>query len=144
MHSKQKNANRKYDSSAALLQAAGLRPTTQRIALATWLFDGCDKHVTAEQTYEAAVKMRARVSLATIYNTLNCFTEAGLLRQVVIDGGQIYFDTNTHAHHHLFDEDTGFLTDIPASSVQVAQLPQMPQGKTLSRVDVVVRVHAKV
>ena len=148
MHSKQKKNEEKYVSSAALLQAsalllqkAGLRPTRQRIALANWLFDGCDKHVTAEQTYEASVK---GISLATVYNTLNSFTEAGLLRQVVIDGGQVYFDTNTSAHHHLFDEDSGRLTDIPAGAVRVAQLPSMPRGKILSRVDVIVRVHAKV
>ena len=143
MNSKQLPSEGNYVSSAALLQAAGLRPTRQRMVLAGWLFDGCDKHVTAEQTHDATTRMRVGISLATVYNTLNSFTEAGLLRQVVIDGGQVYFDTNVSAHHHLFDEDSGCLIDIPASAVRVAQLPQMPQGKVLSRVDVVVRVHTK-
>ncbi len=142
MNSKQKNVEGKYVSSAALLQAAGLRPTRQRMALADWLFDGCDKHVTAEQTHDATVDMRAGISLATVYNTLNSFTEAGLLRQVAIDSGQVYFDTNTSAHHHMFDEDSSYLMDIPASAVRVTQLPTLPQGKILSRVDVVVRVHS--
>ena len=142
MDSKQKNTEGKYVSSAALLQAAGLRPTRQRAALADWLFDGRDKHVTAEQTHDASENMCAGISLATVYNTLNSFTEAGLLRQVVIDGGQVYFDTNTSAHHHMFDEDSGCLIDIPASAVRVTQFPDMPQGKTLSRIDVVVRVHS--
>ena len=132
----------KYESSAAVLQAVGLRPTKQRLVLAGWLFDGCDKHVTAEQVRAAAVRMRARVSLATVYNTLNNFTQAGLLRQVVIDGGQVYFDTNTGEHHHLFDENNGCLSDIPATSIRVAQMPKLPHGKNLKRVDIVVRVHS--
>jgi Fur family iron response transcriptional regulator len=135
-------SGRKYDSSVALLQGAGLRPTKQRLALAKWLFDGCDKHVTVEQVHAAVVKMRMAVSLATIYNTLNNFTEAGLLRQVVIDGGQIYFDTNTGDHHHLFDESSRNLTDIPALSIRLAHMPKIPLGKSLSRIDVVVRVHS--
>ncbi|MGB9153111.1 MAG: iron response transcriptional regulator IrrA [Alphaproteobacteria bacterium] len=135
-----KLAGRKYDSAAALLQGAGLRPTKQRLVLAEWLFDGCDKHVTAEQVHEAAVKMRVPVSLATVYNSLNHFIAAGLLRHVAIDGGHVYFDTNTDDHYHLFDENSGWLTDIPASAVRLAQLPKLPQGKRLSRVDVVVRV----
>jgi len=132
----------KYESFATLLQDAGLRPTRQRLALAEFLFDGCDKHVTAEQVHAIALKKRVPVSLATVYNTLNHFHATGLLRQVVIDGGQIYFDTNIGNHHHLFDEKTGHLTDIPADSVRIAQLPKMPQGKILSRVDVVVRVRS--
>ncbi|MDE1901836.1 MAG: transcriptional repressor [Alphaproteobacteria bacterium] len=134
------SVKQKHDELAALLQGAGVRPTRQRLALAAWLFDGHDKHVTAEQVHDAALKMRAHVSLATVYNTLNNFTTAGLLRQVVIDGGQIYFDTNTGDHYHIFDEEGGYLTDIPAASVPIARLPKLPQGKSLSRIDVVLRV----
>jgi Fur family iron response transcriptional regulator len=130
----------KYDSSAALLQDAGLRPTKQRLALAGWLFDGRDKHVTAEQVYAAAARMRAPVSLATVYNSLNHFTAAGLLRQVAMDGGQVYFDTNISDHYHIFDENSGCLTDIPITALPIGQLPKLPRGKHLSRVDVVVRV----
>ena len=126
----------------ALLQDAGLRPTRQRLALAEFLFDGRDKHVTAEQVHAAAVKRRARVSLATVYNTLNHFTDAGLLRHVTVDGGQIYFDTNTGEHHHILDETAGFLIDIPALSV--SRLPPLPSGKKLSRIDVIVRMRARI
>ncbi len=143
MESQKKKSGNKYDSSSALLQGVGLRPTKQRLALAGWLFDGCDKHVTAEHAYAAAAKRRSSISLATIYNTLNIFTTAGLLRQVVIDGGHIYFDTNTSAHHHLFDEKKRLLTDIPASAVRLARLPKLPSGTTLSRVDVVLRVQSR-
>jgi len=134
------NFRQKHERLETLLQGAGLRPTRQRMALAGWLFDGCDKHVTAERVHEAAMCMHARVSLATIYNTLNLFTSAGLLRQVSIDGGQVYFDTNISDHYHIFDEGERSLTDIPASSVHISRLPELPQGKRLSRMDVVLRV----
>jgi Fur family iron response transcriptional regulator len=142
MNSRHKHGEKKYQSSADLLQDAGLRPTKQRLALAEILFDGCDKHVTAEQVHALAVKKRLAVSLATIYNTLNSFTAAGLMREVVIDGSQVHFDTNIGDHYHLFDEKTGRVTDIPASAVRFMQLPKLPEGKVLSRVDVVVRVHS--
>lgn len=141
MHSKQKSL-KKYHSFAPLLQEAGLRPTKQRLALAAWLFDGAPKHVTAENVHEAARRMRAGISLATIYNTLNKFTAAGLLHQVLLEGGKLYFDTNVELHHHILDESDGSLTDIPASSVRIAQLPNLPRGKSLSRVDVILRVHS--
>jgi Fur family transcriptional regulator, iron response regulator len=139
-NSKHKKPRGKYDSSAALLKTAGLRPTRQRLALARWLFGGGNKHVTADQVHAAAIKMRVRVSLATIYNTLNKFSDKGLLCQRAIDGGQVYFDTNTELHHHIFDEKTRRLSDIPASSVSFAKLPRMPSGKVLSCIDVVLRI----
>ena len=85
-----------------LLQAAGLRPTRQRMALAAVLFDGCHKHMTAEQVYAAARK-KAPLSLATVYNALHQFTAVGLLREVLVDSNQVYFDTNISSHHHFFD-----------------------------------------
>lgn len=136
----QKKLPRKYVSSAAFLQAAGLRPTQQRLALAKWLFNGCDKHVTAEQFRAAALKMHAHVSLATLYNTLRNFTDAGLLRQIALDNGQIYFDTNTDAHHHIFDEDKRLLSDLPASAVRIVSLPKKLSKRALSHIDVVVHV----
>jgi Fur family transcriptional regulator, iron response regulator len=127
-----------------LLQAVGIRPTRQRSALAGLLFDGCDKHMTAEQVYAAARKRKVRVSLATVYNTLHQFTDAGLLRQVVIDSSRIYFDTNCASHHHFFDEMTGQLYDIPAHDVHITRLPKAPPGRKLGQVDVVIRLrHAR-
>jgi Fur family iron response transcriptional regulator len=128
---------------AGLLQGAGLRSTRQRLALGALLFDGMDKHVTAEQVFESARKNRVNVSLATVYNTLHQFTEAGLLREVVIDSARVYFDTNTGDHHHFFDASQGHLTDVPASSVHVDRLPKLPAGLRLDRVDVVIRVRSK-
>ena len=125
----------------ARLRNAGLRPTRQRLALATLLFgDGRDRHVTAEQLHAEARRDGAKVSLATVYNTLNQFTAAGLLREVSAGPGRIYFDTNVSAHHHFLIEDESVLVDIPAEQVVLAKLPAAPEGLHIERVDVVVRV----
>lgn len=125
------------------LRDAGLRPTRQRLALARLLFESGNRHVTAEQLHGEALAARVKVSLATVYNTLNQFTEAGLLREVVVEAGRSYFDTNITDHHHFFVEPTGQLLDIPAEQVRVDALPQAPAGLAVRRVDVIVRVGAE-
>jgi Fur family iron response transcriptional regulator len=122
------------------LRDAGLRPTRQRLALAELLFRGGDRHVTAELLHDEAVKADIPVSLATVYNSLNQFKDAGLLREVAIDGTKTYFDTNTKNHQHFYFEATGRLTDIPGGALQVAGIPDLPDGTEISRIDVVVRL----
>src|SRR5215469_13689996 len=124
----------------ARLRAVGLRPTRQRLALARLLLDNGDRHITAEQLHGEALGTDIRVSLATVYNTLHQFTEAGLLREVVVEPGRSYFDTNTADHHHFFCETTGMLQDIPGTAVVVGDLPHAPAGTEISRVDVIIRV----
>ena len=126
-----------------MLNQAGLRPTRQRLALARLLFDGANRHVTAELLYDEAVANGVSVSLATVYNTLHRFTAAKVLREVVVEPGRSYFDTNTEEHHHFFFEDTGEIRDISSSAVAVTALPSLPQGTALSRVDVVVRLQGR-
>lgn len=137
------NANFQRPFSHALdrLRAAGLRPTRQRLALAKLLFDGCDRHISAEQLHGEAVSNCIRVSLATVYNTLHQFTTAGMLREIVVDAGRSYFDTNTSDHHHFFFETSGHLEDIPPDMVAVSKVPSAPEGTTIRRVDVIVRVN---
>lgn len=137
-------AVRPYTGVLDRLKAAGLRPTRQRLALAKLLFDAGDRHVTAEQLHGEAQTAKIRVSLATVYNTLHQFTEAELLREVVVEPGRSYFDTNTSDHHHFFHEDVGDLTDIPAASLTVATLPKTPDGMEVKRVDVIVRLQKRV
>ena len=122
------------------LRAVGLRPTRQRIALARLLFDGGDRHVTAEQLHGEALGAAIRVSLATVYNSLHQFTDAGLLREVVVEPGRSYFDTNVDDHHHFFWETSGELQDIPGAGVVVSGLPAPPAGSEIRRVEVIVRV----
>jgi Fur family iron response transcriptional regulator len=122
------------------LRAAGLRPTSQRLYLARLLFEQGDRHVTAEQLHSEAQAARIAVSLATVYNTLHQFTAAGLLRELVIESGRSYFDTNVTNHHHFFFEESGDLQDVDGAEVQLARLPEAPAGTKLGRVDVVIRL----
>ncbi len=126
-----------------LLRRAGLRPTRQRIALATLLFGAGDRHVTAEMLHEEAVRAGERVSLATVYNTLHQFKRAGLLREIAIGGQRAYFDTNTSNHNHYFIEADGKLMDIPGDGIRVDGLPEPPENLKVSHIDVVVRLVAK-
>jgi Fur family iron response transcriptional regulator len=123
------------------LLKAGLRPTRQRAALAELLVgDGQDRHVTAEWLFEAATKAGAGVSLATVYNTLRAFCDAGLLREIMVDGSRSYFDTNMTDHPHFYWEDDGRLTDASAQQLEIVNLPKPPSGTTVAAVDVVIRL----
>ena len=127
--------------STVWLARGGLRPTRQRLALAGLLVgDGMDRHVTAESLYAAVGAAGAKVSLATVYNTLRAFCEAGLLNEVVVDGARSYFDTRLDDHPHFYWEDSHQLTDAPAEELVIAGLPDAPEGMAVSRVDVVIRL----
>jgi Fur family iron response transcriptional regulator len=128
------------DMIASKLRAAGLRPTRQRLALAQVLFQHGDRHICAEILHREARAAKVGVSLATVYNTLNQFTVAGLLREVAIEGDRSYFDTNTSNHFHFFDEDKSELFDIGADDLEILNLPEAPEGMAISRVDVIVRL----
>ncbi len=131
---------RPYNTILDRLRAAGLRPTRQRLALAKLLFEGEDRHISAEQLHSEALSSNIRVSLATVYNTLHQFTDAGLMREIVVDSGRSYFDTNTTDHHHFFFEKSGRLEDIPDHQVALTQVPAAPPGFKIKSVDVIVRV----
>ena len=122
------------------LREVGLRPTRQRLALARLLLENGDRHVTAEELHGEAVASGISVSLATVYNTLHQFTEAGLLRETVVEPGRSYFDTNTADHHHFFCEATGKLHDIPAKQLSVSGLPLPPAGTEIRRIEIIVRI----
>ena len=132
--------DRPYSALIERLKAAGLRPTRQRLALTKLLFGGGNRHLTAEQLHAEAMERQMPVSLATVYNALHQFTAAGLLREVVVEAGRSYFDTNVDEHHHFFYEGSGELRDIPRDCVQLQNIPAPPSGTRVSRVDVIVRV----
>ncbi len=137
------NSARPYAGPLQRLRAAGLRPTRQRLALGRLLFEKGDRHVTADELHAEAVEAGVGVSLATVYNTLNQFAAAGLLREVAVEAGRAYFDTNTSDHHHFFFEDGGRLVDIPAEGLSVAGVPAAPSGTEVARVDVIVRLRPR-
>ncbi|MEJ0011621.1 MAG: iron response transcriptional regulator IrrA [Bauldia sp.] len=123
-----------------MLRKSGLRPTRQRVALAEILFARGNRHISAESLHDEATVEKVPVSLATIYNTLHQFTEAGLLREVAVDGSKTYFDTNISDHHHFFVEDSNEVLDIPEGEMGVGNVPTPPPGYEITRVDVVVRL----
>ncbi|MDJ0827391.1 MAG: Fur family transcriptional regulator [Rhodobacter sp.] len=134
----------KQKRGAEWLGTAGLRPTRQRVALAALLVgDGEDRHVTAESLYDAACGTDERVSLATVYNTLRAFCDAGLMREITVDGSKSYFDTNTSNHPHFYWEDTASLSDAPADELEIQRLPEAPEGTEIAKVDVVIRLRRR-
>ena len=136
-------AERKYKELIEQLKAAGLRPTRQRLALGHLLFGengDTERHVTAEQLHAEAMNKGVRVSLATVYNTLHQFTEAKLLREVVVEAGRSYFDTNVDDHHHFYFEQSGRPQDIPSEALELKSVPTPPRGSRIRRVDVILRV----
>ena len=126
------------------LQNAGLRPTRQRLALAELLIgDGNHRHVTAESLFDSARKKGSAVSLATVYNTLRAFCDAGVLNEITVDGSKSYFDTNTHDHPHFYWEDEGRLSDAPSEELEIRRVPKAPEGQEVASVDVVIRLRRK-
>ncbi len=129
------------DRGSEWLSGAGLRPTRQRVALASLLVgDGQDRHVTAESLFEASRTAGESVSLATVYNTLRAFCDAGLMQEVTVDGSKSYFDTRVEDHPHFYWEENGTLTDASAEDTKLASLPAPPAGTEIAKVDIVIRL----
>jgi Fur family iron response transcriptional regulator len=142
MTARPKAAEIRADLRASRWLATGdLRPTRQRVALAKLLVgDGQNRHVTAESLFDAARNAGTGVSLATVYNTLRSFTDAGLMTEITVDGTRSYFDTDVSDHAHFFWEEEGHLSDAPHGSVSFEKLPDPPEGAVITKVDVVIRL----
>ena len=126
-----------------LLDKAELRQTKQRTQLAKMLFQAENRHFTAEQLHKEARTAGGTISLATIYNTLHQFRTAGLLRQVIVEPGKVYFDTNTEPHHHFYIEDDGELLDVERSEIEISTLPEIPKDCAIQETDVIIRLRKK-
>lgn len=134
-------STRSIDRGTDWLTKGGVRATRQRVALATLLVgDGKNRHVTAESLFAAAQDTGEHVSLATVYNTLRAFCDAGLMQEVTVDGARSYFDTNTHDHPHFYWEDESRLTDAPADELEIARVPSPPEGAEISSINVVIKL----
>ncbi|MBD8652212.1 iron response transcriptional regulator IrrA [Rhizobium sp. CFBP 13726] len=125
------------------LRHCGLRPTRQRVALADLLFAKGDRHLTVEELHAEATEAGVPVSLATVYNTLHQFTEAGLIRVLAVESARTYFDTNISDHHHFFVEGRNEVLDIPISNLEIGNLPDAPEGMEIAHVDVIIRLREK-
>lgn len=125
------------------LRRSGLRPTRQRVALANLLFAKGDRHLTVEELHEEALAANVPVSLATVYNTLHQFTEAGLIRVLAVESAKTYFDTNVSDHHHFFVEGENEVLDIPISNIEIGNIPEPPEGMEVAHIDVIIRLRPK-
>lgn len=125
----------------ALLRKHGIAPTHQRLEIANVLFSRCE-HLAADRILTLVNERHAETSKATVYNTLNLFRDCGLIREVIVDPKRVFYDPNTQPHHHLYNIDTGEITDIPADDLVVSGLPELPPGMMTEGVDIVVRVRA--
>lgn len=124
------------------LRDGGIQPTAQRVAIGEVLLTR-PQHMTAEQVHERVNAHARHVSVATVYNTLKLFVACGLLREVIVDPGRVYYDSTVTEHHHFFNTSTGELMDVPAGAIDFARFPDAPEGTELAGVDVVIRLRPR-
>lgn len=124
-----------------LLKARGITPTQQRVEIASILL-AQPQHLSADELL-ALVNGHARVSKATIYNTLGLFARKGLVREVIVDPSKVFYDSNTTPHHHFYNVSTGELTDVCGVQVDLPEMPELPEGTEVDGVDVIVRLRTK-
>jgi Fur family iron response transcriptional regulator len=129
------------DALVEMLRRHDINPTHQRIEIAHALF-ARGEHLSADQILAIVNDRHSETSKATVYNTLNLFLEKKLIREVIVDPNKVFYDPNTELHHHLYNVDTGELTDIDASRIEVSGLPQLPDGMVTDGVDIIVRVRS--
>ena len=127
------------DDAVALLRENGIAPTAQRVDIASVLL-ARPQHVCAEDVHRMLFRHGTPVSRATVYNTLGLFARKGLVRELVVDSDRVLYDSNTARHDHIYDVDSGVLTDIEPGAVVVDGLPSLPAGTRVERVEVVIRV----
>ena len=130
------------DTLVEMLRRHGISPTHQRIEIAYALF-ARGEHLSADQILATVNNRHSETSKATVYNTLNLFLERQLIREVIVDPHKVFYDPNTNAHHHIYNLDTGELTDIDASQIEIAGLPQPPEGMVTDGIDIIVRVRSR-
>jgi Fur family iron response transcriptional regulator len=129
------------DNLADKLRAHGINPTHQRIEIALALFSRYE-HLSADQVMAIVNERHAETSKATVYNTLNLFLEKRLIREVIVDPNKVFYDPNTEPHYHMYDVQTGRITDIDASDVRVTGLPALPAGMVTEGMDIIIRVRS--
>lgn len=121
------------------LRDRGVMPTAQRIEVAELLLSR-PQHLSADQIIEKLHRAGSRVSKATVYNSLKTFSETGLIKEINVDATRKYYDSTTDAHHHFYHVETGELTDIPSDRINIAGLPDLPEGTEQESVEVLIKV----
>lgn len=136
------NFPRSAEGVEARLAAAGVQPTSQRVEIARVLLER-PRHLSADQLQDILAERGAKISKATVYNTLKLLCEKGLARVVIVDPSRVFYDSSSRPHHHFYNVDTGALTDIPGEQVSFADLPPLPPGTEAAGIEVVVRVRER-
>jgi len=124
---------------ADTLRVHEINPTHQRIEIAYALFSR-QEHLSADQVMAIVNERHCETSKATVYNTLNLFVAKGLIREVIVDPNRVFYDPNTEPHYHLYDVQSGQLTDIASADVRISGLPDVPEGMVTEGMDVIIRV----
>ena len=127
------------DDAADLLRERGITPTAQRIEIAAVLLVR-PQHLCADDVQRVLLRRGTPVSKATVYNTLGLFARKGLVRELHVGCGKVVYDSNSACHDHIYNVDTGALTDIEPGTIAVDTLPAPPAGTRVEGVDVVIRV----
>jgi Fur family iron response transcriptional regulator len=127
------------DNLAENLRAHGINPTHQRIEIAHALFSRCE-HLSADQIMAIVNERHSETSKATVYNTLNLFLEKKLIREVIVNPNKVFYDPNTSPHYHMYDVESGELTDIDAADIRISGMPALPRGMVTEGMDIVIRV----
>jgi Fur family transcriptional regulator, iron response regulator len=124
------------------LRSHGVKPTSPRTEIGMLLF-ASPTHLSAEQIIGSLRRSGSKVSKATVYNTLNLFSQHGLVREVSVDPTRQFYDSTQHPHHHFYNVDTGHLVDIGHDELEFRRLPELPPGTEAQGIEVVVRVRNK-
>ena len=122
-----------------ILRSKSLKLTKQRLLVASYLFDGHNKHVTAEDLFIKLNKSKSRISLATVYNTLHEFYKNKLINKLSVNSEKIYFDTNMSNHHHFYNKEDEMLVDV-SNNLRINGLPNPPKGKKIEKIEVLVHL----
>ena len=122
-----------------ILRSKSLKITNQRLLVAKYLFDGHNKHITAEDLFKKLNKSNSKISLATVYNTLHEFYKSNLINKLTINSEKIYFDTNMSDHHHFYNKDDGILFDV-SNNLKIRGLPNPPKGKKIDKIEVLIHL----
>ena len=132
--------NEHIDKALKKLENSPLKVTAQRVAMIKLLFKNGADHFTAEDIYGEVNKKKIKISLATIYNSLNQFKEFGIIKAIKVSSDKIYFDTNLKKHHHFYCIKSSKLIDVETNRVKISKLPKIPRGKKLKSIDVIINI----
>ena len=123
-----------------ILNRSGFRFTKQRLIIANEIFSKNPKHFTVQCIFKELIRKNKKVALASVYNTINKFVEIEIIKEIYVDQNKSFFDTITKPHHHIYDKSTGQLSDIPDGSVKISNLPDLPKGKKIQQINIVINI----